>query len=72
MLVNQPSARITSQSWRFVALEKRVIPAKKDALQALSVPKNIGWNPLAFRAKEIDESVDSGGDALMNHSIGLR
>jgi hypothetical protein len=27
----------------------------------LSIPKNVAWNPLTFRAKEIDESVDRGG-----------
>jgi len=61
-----------SQSWRFVALEVRVMSAKKEALQALSIPQNVVWNPFTFRAKEIDESVDRGGDTLVNQRIRLR
>jgi hypothetical protein len=61
-----------SQSWRFVALEIRVMSAKKEALQALSIPQNVVWNPFTFRAKEIDESVDRGGDTLVNQRIRLR
>ena len=71
MLINHRSARIASQSWRFVALEVKVISAKKEALQALRVPKNVVWNPLTFRRKEIDESVDRGGDTLVNQRIPL-
>ena len=64
LLASHRLARIASQSWRFVALEVWVISAKKEALQALSVPQNVVWNTLAFRAEEIDESVDRGGDTL--------
>ena len=46
--------------------------AKKEALQALSIPQNVVWNPFTFRAKEIDESVDRGGDTLVNQRIRLR
>jgi hypothetical protein len=46
-------------------------PLKK-ALQALSIPQNVVWNPFTFRAKEIDESVDRDGDTLMNQRIRLR
>jgi hypothetical protein len=70
--VNHPSPRIASQSWRFVALEVRVISAKKDALQALSVPQNVTWNPFTIRGKEIDESVDRGGHTLVNQRIRPR
>jgi hypothetical protein len=45
---------LTSQSWRFVAHEVRVISSKKEALQALSIPKNVAWNPLTFRAKIVE------------------
>ena len=72
MLINYRSARIASQSWRFVTLEARVISPKKEALQALSIPKNVAWNSLTFRGKEIDESVDRGGDALVDQNIRLR
>ena len=44
---------------------------KKEALQALSIPKNVVWNPLTFCGKEIDESVDRGGDTLVNQRIRL-
>ena len=64
--------RLASKSWRFVTHEVRVISTKKEALQALSIPKNVGWNPLTFRAKEIDESVDRGGKTLVNQRIRLR
>jgi hypothetical protein len=69
LLINHRSARIASQSWRFVALELRVISAKEEAFQALSVPKNVVWDPLTFCGKEIDESVDGGGDTLVNQRI---
>jgi hypothetical protein len=45
--------------------------AKKEALQALSIPQNVVWNPFTFRAKEIDESVDRGGKTLVNQRIRL-
>jgi hypothetical protein len=61
-----------SQSWRFVALEVRVISTKKEALQALSISQNVVWNPFTFRAKEIDESVDRGGDTLVNQTSSIR
>jgi len=71
LLIKHSSARIASQSWRFVALEVRVISAKEEALQALGVAKNVVWDPLTFRGKEIDESVDGGGDTLVNQRIRL-
>jgi hypothetical protein len=45
---------------------------KKETLQALGVLKNVAWDPLAFRAKEINESVDHGGKILVNQRIRLR
>jgi hypothetical protein len=62
---------LASQSWRFVVHEVRVISFKKEALQTLSIPKYLAWNPLTFRAKEIDESVDCGGKTLMKQRIRL-
>jgi hypothetical protein len=70
-LVSHRSARIASQSWRFVALELRVISAKKEALQALRAPKNVDWNSLTFRGKKIDESVDRDNDTFVNQRIRL-
>jgi hypothetical protein len=46
--------------------------AKKEALQALSIPQNVVWNPFTFRAKGIDESVDRGGDTLVNQTSSIR
>jgi hypothetical protein len=66
------SARIASQSWWFLALEVRVISAKKEALQALRVSKNVVWNSLTFRGKRIDESVDRDNDTFVNQRIRLR
>jgi hypothetical protein len=57
--------RLASQCWRFAAHEVRVISFKKEALQTLSISKNLARNPLTFRAKEIDESVDCGGKTLV-------
>ena len=54
-----------------IPLEVRVISAKEETLQALSVPKNIVRDPLTFGGKEIDESVDGGGDTLVNQRIRL-
>ena len=44
---------------------------KKEALQPLSVPKNVVWNALAFRGKVIDEPMNGGGDLLVNQCIRL-
>jgi hypothetical protein len=63
--------RLASQSWRFVAHEVRVISFKKEALQTLSISKDLAWNPLTFRVKEIDESVDCGGKTLVKQRIRL-
>jgi hypothetical protein len=60
---------VASQSWRLVAHEVRVISFKKEALQTFSISKNLAWNPLTFRVKEIDESVDCGGKNLVNQRI---
>ena len=62
---------LASQSWRFVAPEVRIISLKKEALQTLSISKNLAWNPVTFRAKEIDESVDCGGKTLVKQRIRL-
>lgn len=61
-----------SQSWWLFAFEIGIISYKKEALQALCIAKNIARNALAFRADEIDESVDRGDKALMKLGIRLR
>jgi hypothetical protein len=71
-LLVSPLSKNASQPWRFVTLEAWVISHKKEPLQPLSVPKNVVWNSLTFGEKVIDESVDRGGDALVNQSIRLR
>ncbi len=70
LLVSPPSEN-ASQSGRFVTFEARVISHKKEALQPLSVPKNVAWNSLTFRGKVIDEPMDRGGDLLVNQCICL-
>ena len=70
-LLVSPLSKNASQSWRFVTLEARVISHKKEALQPLSVPKNVVWNSLAFRGKVIDEPMNGGGDLLVNQCIRL-
>jgi hypothetical protein len=50
---------------RFVAYEVRVISTKKEAFEALRISKNVTWNPLTFRAKEIGESVDGASKPLV-------
>jgi hypothetical protein len=54
-----------------VSHEVRVISSKKEALQALSIPKNLAWNRLTFRIRKIHESVDRGGNTLVNQRIRL-
>ena len=49
--------RLSLQARWFISLEMRVIPAKKEALQALSISKNLAWNTLTFRCEEIDKSI---------------
>jgi hypothetical protein len=56
---------LASQSRRFVAYEVRILSTKKEALQALSIPKNLTRNPLTFRSKEIGESVDRTASLLL-------
>jgi hypothetical protein len=41
--------RFSLQARWFISLEMRVIPVKKEALQALSISKNVAWNALTFR-----------------------
>ena len=48
----------------------RVIAAKKEqALQALSISKNVAWNEFTFRFEEIDKSINSTRDTPMNQRI---
>jgi hypothetical protein len=49
----------------------RVIAAKNEALQALGIAKNVGWNAFAFDFQEIDQSVSCADDVSVNHRIGL-
>jgi hypothetical protein len=69
-LTTQPELP-ASQSWRFVPIEVGIVSAKEEVLQALRVPQNVAWNPLTLRTKEIDKSVDRGGNTLMNQRIRL-
>ena len=48
---------LMSQSWRFLAFEVGIVSCKQKALEALSIAKNIAWNPLRFRVNEIEESI---------------
>ena len=61
--------RLSLQARWFISLEMRVIPAKKEALQALSVSKNVAWNALTFRFEEIDKSINSTRDTPINQRI---
>jgi len=70
-LLVSPLSKNASQSWRFIPLEVRVISHKKEALQPLSVPKNVAWNSLSLRGRKIDESVDRDDDSSVNQCIRL-
>jgi hypothetical protein len=48
-IVGRRLRRLSLQARWFISVEMRVIPAKKEALQALSISKNIAWNALTFR-----------------------
>jgi len=48
-MVGRRLRRLSLQARWFISLEMRVIPAKKEALQALSISKNVAWNALTFR-----------------------
>ena len=63
MVVPLPQAR-----W-FIPLEMRIISAKKEALQALSIWKNVVWDALTFHFEEIEESINSTRDTPMNQRI---
>lgn len=58
-----------SKSWRFVALEIRVIATEKEALQPLCVPEYIRWYAFTLYFKEIDESVYSCRNGAVNEWI---
>jgi hypothetical protein len=47
----------------------RVISAKKETLQALSISKNVAWNALTFHFEEIEKSINSTRDTPMNQRI---
>jgi hypothetical protein len=47
----------------------RVIAAEKEALQALSVSKNVAWDALTFRFEEIEKSINCTRDASVNQRI---
>ncbi len=47
----------------------RVISAKKEALQALSISKNVAWDAFTLHFEEIEESIDSTRDTSMNQRI---
>ena len=70
-LLVSPLSKNASQSWWFVTLEARVISHKKEALQPLSVPKNVAWNSLTFRGKVINEPMNGCGDLLVDQCICL-
>ncbi len=70
-LLISPLSENGSQSGRFVAFEARVISHKKEALQQLSVTKDVAWNSLTFRGKLIHEPTNRDGDLLVNQCICL-
>jgi len=49
----------------------RVIFAKKEALQALSISKNVAWDALTFHFEEIEKSINCTRDTPMNQRIRL-
>jgi hypothetical protein len=63
--VKNATAQSLQARW-FISLEMRVMPAKKEALQALSISKNVAWNALTFRFEEIEKSINSTRDTPMN------
>jgi hypothetical protein len=44
-------------------------PPKKEALQALSISKNVAWDALTFRFEKIEQSINSTRDTPMNQRI---
>jgi hypothetical protein len=62
---------LASQSRRFVAGEGRIISTKEEVLQALSIQKNLAWNPPTLRGEETGEPVDRGGKMVVNQRIRL-
>ena len=47
----------------------RVISAKKETLQALSISKNVAWNALTFHFEEIEKSINCTRDTSVNQRI---
>jgi hypothetical protein len=47
-------------------------PLNKEALQALSISKNVAWDALAFRFEEIEKSINYTGDTPVNQRLRPR
>jgi len=65
----QSHGRPSLQARWFIPLEMRVISAKKEALQALSISKNVPWDALTFPIEEIEKFINCTRDTPMNQRI---
>ena len=67
----QSHDRPSLQARWFIPLEMRVISAKKEALQALRISKNVAWDALTFPFEAIEKFINCTRDTPMNQRTDL-
>jgi hypothetical protein len=68
-VAGQSHGRTSLQARWFIPLEMRVISAKKEALQALRISKNVAWDALTFHFEEVEKSINCTRDTPVNQRI---
>jgi hypothetical protein len=68
-VADQSHGRTSLQARWFIPLEMRVISAKKEALQALRISKNVTWDALTFPFEAIEKFINCPRDTPMNQRI---
>ena len=67
--MNSLKLRSNLQARWFIPLEMWVVSAKKEALQALRISKNVAWDALTFPFEAIEKFVNCTRDTPMNQRI---
>jgi hypothetical protein len=68
-VAGQSRGRTSLQARWFIPLEMRVITAKKEALQALRISKNVAWDALTFPFEAIEKFINCTRHTPMNQRI---
>ena len=68
-VAGQSHGRTSLQARWFIPLEMRFISAKKEALQARRISKNVAWDALTFPLEAIEKFINCTRDTPMNQRI---